>query len=51
MQPNLFEKSLKLNIYNKYNRTSKSLIISKLKIDSQKQNFINRIIINTNWDG
>ena len=43
MQPNLFERSLNLNRYYKYNRTSKFLIILKLKLTSQKQIFLNRI--------
>ena len=43
MQPTLIERSLYLNNYNKYNRTSKFWIISKKKLISQKQNFLNRI--------
>ena len=43
MLPNLFERSLNLNHWYKYNRTSKFLIILKLKLISQKQNFLNRI--------
>ena len=43
MQPILFERSFHLNHYPKYNRTSKFLIISKKKLISQKQNFLNRI--------
>ena len=43
MQPTLIERSFYLNHYNKYNRTSKFLIISKKKLISQKQNFLNRI--------
>ena len=43
MQPILFEKSSNLNIFYKYNRTSKFLIIFRLKLNSQKQNFVNRI--------
>ena len=43
MQPTLIERSFYLNRYNKYNRTSKFLIISKKKLISQKQNFLNRI--------
>ena len=43
MLPNLFERSLNLNRWYKYNRTSKFLIILKLKLISQKQNFPNRI--------
>ena len=45
MLPNLFERSLILNRYYKYNRTSKFLIILKLKLISQKQNLPNRIVI------
>ena len=43
MLPSLFERSLEFNRFYKYNRTSKFLIILKLKLISQKQNFINRI--------
>ena len=43
MQPILIERSFHLNRYHKYNRTSKFLIISKKKLISQKQNFLNRI--------
>ena len=43
MLPNLIERSLNLNRFYKYNRTSKFLIILKLKLISQKQNFLNRI--------
>jgi len=43
MQPTLIEKSFHLNHYHKYNRTSKFLIISKKKLISQKQNFLNRM--------
>ena len=43
MPPILIEKSFHLNHYHKYNRTSKFLIISKKKLISQKQNFLNRI--------
>ena len=43
MQPILIERSFHLNHYHKYNRTSKFLIISKKKLISQKQNFLNRI--------
>ena len=43
MQPTLIERSFHLNCYHKYNRTSKFLIISKKKLISQKQNFLNRI--------
>ena len=45
MRPNLFERSLNLNRSYKYNRTTKFLIILKLKLISQKQNFLNRIKI------
>ena len=45
MQPNLFEKSLDSNHLYKYNRTSKNFLIFKLKLISQKYNFINRIKI------
>jgi len=45
MLPNLFERSLNLNRLYKYNRTSKLLIILKLKWITQKQNFLNRIKI------
>ena len=48
MLPNLFERSLNLNRFYKYNRTSKNLIILKLKLISQKQNFLNIIEINQN---
>ena len=44
MLPSLFERSLEFNRFYKYNRTSKFLIILKLKLISQKQNFSNRII-------
>ena len=43
MLPSLFERSLEFNRFYKYNRTSKFLIILKLKLISQKQNFPNRI--------
>jgi len=43
MLPNLFERSLNLNRLYKYNRTSKFLIILKLKLISQKQNFLNKM--------
>ena len=43
MLPTLFERSSDLNIFYKYNRTLKILIILKLKLISQKQNFLNRI--------
>ena len=43
MQPTLFERSFNLNYYYKYNRTSKIIINSKIKLISQKQNFLNRI--------
>ncbi len=43
MQPILIEKSFDLNLYHKYNRTSKFLIISNKKLISQKHNFLNRI--------
>ena len=46
MLPNLFERSLNLNSYHKYNRTLIFLIILKLKLISQKQNFLNIIKIN-----
>ena len=46
MLPILFERSLEFNRFHKYNRTSKFLIILKLKLISQKQNFLNRIKIN-----
>ena len=45
MLPSLFERSLEFNRFYKYNRTSKFLIILKLKLISQKQNFHNRIVI------
>ena len=45
MLPSLFERSLEFNRFYKYNRTSKFLIILKLKLISQKQNFSNRIEI------
>ncbi len=45
MLPSLFERSLEFKRFNKYNRTSKFLIILKLKLISQKQNFPNRIEI------
>ena len=48
MLPTLFERSSDLNIFYKYNRTLKILIILKLKLISQKQNFLNRIKINLN---
>ena len=48
MQPNLFERSLNLNRFYKYNRTSKFLFILNLKLISQKQNFTNRITIKLN---
>ena len=50
MQPTLFERSFDLNYYSKYNRTSKYLIISKIKLISQKQNILNRIKKNLNWE-
>ena len=43
MLPSLFERSLVFYRFYKYNRTSKFLIILKLKLISQKQNFPNRI--------
>ena len=43
MQPILIDRSFHLNHYHKYNRTSKFSIISKKKLISQKQNFLNRI--------
>ena len=43
MQPILIERSLYLNHFHKYNRTSEFLIISQKKLISQKQNFLNRI--------
>ena len=43
MKPTLFERSSDINHYYKYNRTSKFIIIFKLKLISQKQNFLNRI--------
>ena len=46
MLPNLFERSSDFNNFYKYNRTSKILIILKLKLISQKQNFLNRIVKN-----
>jgi len=45
MLPNLFERSLNLNRYYKYNRTSNFLFIFKPKLISQKQNFLNRMVI------
>ena len=51
MLPSLFERSLEFNRFYKYNRTSKFLIISKIKLISQKQNFLNRIQKNLNWEG
>ena len=45
MLPSLFERSLEFNRFYKYNRTSKFLIILKLKLISQKQNFSNIIEI------
>ena len=48
MLPSLFERSLEFNRYYKYNRTSKFLIILKLNLISQKQNFSNRIVIKLN---
>ncbi len=45
MLPSLFERSLEFKRFYKYNRTSKFLIILKLKLISQKQNFPNRIEI------
>ena len=51
MLPSLFEKSLEFNRFYKYNRTSKFLIILKIKLISQKQNFPNRIVIKLNWEG
>ena len=46
MQPIRVERSFHINSYYKYNRTSKFLIISKKKLISQKQNFLNRILKN-----
>ena len=46
MLPNLFERSLEIKRFYKYNRTSKFLIILKLKLISQKQIFLNRMNIN-----
>ena len=43
MLPSLFERSFNLNCLYKYNRTLKVSIILKLKLISQKQNFLNRI--------
>ena len=43
MLPSLFERSLEFNRFYKYNITSKFLIILKLKLTPQKQNFLNRI--------
>ena len=43
MKPTLFERSSDISHYYKYNRTSKFIIIFKLKLISQKQNFLNRI--------
>ena len=43
MLPSLFERSLEFNRFYKYNRTSNFFIILKLKLISQKQNFLNRI--------
>ena len=42
-QPNLSEKSLDLNNYYKYNRTSNIFFNFKTKIKSQKHNFVNII--------
>ena len=44
-QPILSEKSLDLNVFYKYNRTSKIFFISKQKLISQKHNFANIISI------
>ena len=44
MQPTLVEKSLDLNHFYKYNRTSKNFNHFRIKLISQKQNFLNRII-------
>ena len=43
MQPNLVERSFNIIDYYKYNRTAKFLIISKINLISQKQNFLNII--------
>ena len=43
MQPNLFEKSLDLNTFINITELQNFFIISKLKLISQKQNFLNRI--------
>ena len=52
MQPILFEKSLGLNNFNKYSRTSKFLLTSNLNLNSQIQTFVNRIQKKIlNWEG
>jgi hypothetical protein len=43
MQPIQVERSLDLNNLNKYSRTPKFLLISKLNLISQKRNLVNRI--------
>ena len=43
MLPNLFERSLEIKRFYKYNRTLNFLLIWKLKLISPKQNFLNRM--------
>ena len=43
MLPNLFERSLDLNRFYKYNRTSKFFFKFRLRLISQKQKLVNRI--------
>ena len=43
MQPTLFERSFDLNFYTNITDFQILLIISRLKLTSQKQNFLNRI--------
>ena len=50
MQPIQVERSLDLNNLNKYSRTAKFLLISKLNLISQKRNLVNRIY-KKNWAG
>ena len=62
MLPNLFERSLNFNHYNKYNRTSKYLIIVKAKVNFSEAKFsqqnkdkfkLGRLVLNhsTNIEG
>jgi len=51
MLPSLFERSLDLIIFINITELQNFLIILKLKLISQKQNLLNRININLNWEG